>query len=60
LDESLAALRKAASLGPGLHGVRLFTGIVNYKLNHLSAAHDDLVSETRLEPKNGPDGCGLG
>src|ERR1700678_2686425 len=32
LDESLAALRKAASLQPGLHGVRLFAGIVNYKL----------------------------
>jgi tetratricopeptide (TPR) repeat protein len=52
LDESLAALRKAASLQPGLHGLRLFTGIVNYKLNHLSAAHDDLASETQLEPKN--------
>jgi tetratricopeptide (TPR) repeat protein len=52
LNESLTALRKAASLQPGLHGLRLFTGIANYKLNHLSAAHDDLASETRLEPKN--------
>jgi tetratricopeptide (TPR) repeat protein len=25
---------------------------VNYKLNHLSAAREDLVSETRLEPQN--------
>jgi tetratricopeptide (TPR) repeat protein len=60
LDESLTALRKAASLQPGLHGVRLFTGIVNYKLNHLSAAHDDLVSETRLEPKNAAGWMWLG
>ncbi len=60
LDESLTALRKAASLQPGLHGVQLFTGIVNYKLNHLSAAHDDLVSETRLEPKNAAGWMWLG
>src|ERR1700733_689529 len=60
LDESLAALRKAASLQPGLHGLRLFTGIVNYKLNHLSAAHDDLVSETRLEPRNAAGWMWLG
>jgi tetratricopeptide (TPR) repeat protein len=60
LNDSLAALRKAASLEPGLHGVRLFTGIVNYKLNHLSAAHDELVSETRLEPKNAAGWMWLG
>lgn len=60
LDESLTALRKAAFLQPGLHGVRLFTGIVNYKLNHLSAAHDDLVSETRLEPRNAAGWMWLG
>jgi tetratricopeptide (TPR) repeat protein len=60
LDESLTALRKAASLQAGLHGVRLFTGIVNYKLNHLSAAHDDLVSETRIEPKNAAGWMWLG
>jgi tetratricopeptide (TPR) repeat protein len=60
LDESLTALRKAASLQPGLHGVRLFAGIVNYKLNHLSAAHDDLLSETRLEPKNAAGWMWLG
>lgn len=60
LEESLTALRKAASLQPGLHGVRLFTGIVNYKLNHLSAAHDELVSETHLEPKNAAGWMWLG
>ena len=60
LNESLAALHKAASLQPGLHGVHLFTGIVNYKLNHLSAAHDELVSETRLEPKNAAGWMWLG
>jgi len=60
LNDSLAALRKAASLEPGLHGVRLFTGIVNYKLNHLSAAHEELVSETRLEPKNAAGWMWLG
>ena len=60
LDKSLTALRKAASLQPGLHGVQMFTGIVNYKLNHLSAAHDDLVSETRLEPKNADGWMWLG
>lgn len=60
LDESLTALRKAASLQPGLHGVRLFTGIVNYKLNHLSAAHADLLSETRLEPNSAAGWMWLG
>jgi tetratricopeptide (TPR) repeat protein len=60
LDESLTALRKAASLQSGLHGVRLFSGIVNYKLNHLSVAHDDLASETRLEPKNAAGWMWLG
>jgi tetratricopeptide (TPR) repeat protein len=60
LQESLTALGKAASLQPGLHGLRLFTGIVNYKLNHLSAAHDDLVSETRLEPRNAAGWMWLG
>jgi tetratricopeptide (TPR) repeat protein len=60
LNDSLIALRKAASLEPGLHGVRLFTGIVNYKLNHLSAAHDELVSETRLEPRNAAGWMWLG
>ena len=52
LQDALVALRKAAALQPSLHGARLFTGIVNYKLNHLSTAHDELVQETRLEPKN--------
>ncbi len=60
LEESLTALRKAASLQPGLHGIRLFTGIVNYKLDHLSAAHDDLMSETRLEPRNAAGWMWLG
>jgi tetratricopeptide (TPR) repeat protein len=60
LQESLTALGTAASLQPGLHGLRLFTGIVNYKLNHLSAAHDDLVSETRLEPRNAAGWMWLG
>jgi tetratricopeptide (TPR) repeat protein len=52
LQEALTALHKAAALQPSLRGVRLFTGIVNYKLNHFSAAHDELIRETRLEPKN--------
>ena len=60
LNDSLVALRKAASLQPGLHGLRLFTGIVNYKLNHLSAAHEELVSETRFEPKNAAGWMWLG
>ena len=60
LQESLTALGKAGSLQPGLHGLRLFTGIVNYKLNHLSAAHDDLLSETRLEPRNAAGWMWLG
>jgi tetratricopeptide (TPR) repeat protein len=60
LNDSLIALRKAASLQPGLHGVRLFTGIVNYKLNHLSAAHDELLNETRLEPRNAAGWMWLG
>jgi hypothetical protein len=34
----------------------LFTGIVN----HLSAPYDDLVSETRLEPKNAAGWMWLG
>jgi tetratricopeptide (TPR) repeat protein len=52
LDESLAALRKAQSLQPTLRGVQMFTGIVNYKLNRLSDAHDVLLHTTQLEPKN--------
>jgi tetratricopeptide (TPR) repeat protein len=59
-EEALAQLHKAASLQPGLHGIRLFTGIVNYKLNHLSAAHDELVSQTQLEPKNAAGWMWLG
>jgi tetratricopeptide (TPR) repeat protein len=59
-EEALTELHKAASLQPGLHSIRLFTGIVDYKLNHLSAAHDDLVSETRLEPKNAAGWMWLG
>ena len=27
----------------------MFTGIVNYKLNHLSAAHAELVRETQQQ-----------
>jgi tetratricopeptide (TPR) repeat protein len=60
LSDALAALHKAASLRPGMHGVGLFTGIVNYKLNHFTAAHEDLVSETRLEPKNAAGWMWLG
>jgi tetratricopeptide (TPR) repeat protein len=52
LNEALTALHKAATLQPGLHGARLFTGIVDYKLNHLSDAHAELIHETRLEPNN--------
>jgi tetratricopeptide (TPR) repeat protein len=52
LQEALPALHKAAVLRPSLRGVRLFTGIVNYKLNHLAAAHDELLREIQLEPKN--------
>ncbi|MGA8273719.1 MAG: tetratricopeptide repeat protein [Candidatus Sulfotelmatobacter sp.] len=52
LDPALSALRKAASLQPGMRGVRLFTGIVEYKLNRFSEAQDELARETRLEPKN--------
>ncbi len=60
LDEALSALQKAASLQPNLHGLRLFTCIVNYKLNHLSAAHDELMRETRVEPKNAASWMWLG
>ena len=59
-DESLAELHKAAALQPALHGLQLFTGIVNYKLNHLPAAHDELANETRLEPKNAAGWMWLG
>jgi tetratricopeptide (TPR) repeat protein len=60
LPEALAALHKAASLQPGLRGIHLFTGIVNYKLNHLAAAHDELLRETRLEAKNAAGWMWLG
>jgi tetratricopeptide (TPR) repeat protein len=60
LYESLTALRKAASLQPALHGVGLFTGIVEYKLNHLSAAHDALLHQTKLEPGNAAGWMWLG
>jgi tetratricopeptide (TPR) repeat protein len=52
LNPALAALHKAAALRPGMRGIRLFTGIVDYKLNHLSDAHVELDHATRLEPKN--------
>jgi Flp pilus assembly protein TadD len=58
-NDALTALHKAASLQPGLRGVQLFTGIVDYKLNHFSEAHSELIHETRLEPKNAAAGCGL-
>jgi tetratricopeptide (TPR) repeat protein len=60
LDKSLTALRTAASLQPALHGIRLFTGIVEYKLNHLPAAHDALLRQTRLEPRNAAGWMWLG
>jgi tetratricopeptide (TPR) repeat protein len=59
-NDALTALHKAASLQPGMHGVWLFAGIVDYKLNHLAAAHDELVHETRLEPKNAAGWMWLG
>jgi tetratricopeptide (TPR) repeat protein len=40
--------------------VRLFAGIVNYKLNRLSAAHDQLIHETELEPRNAAGWMWLG
>jgi tetratricopeptide (TPR) repeat protein len=52
LTESLAALRKAASLDPALRGVPLFSGIVLYKLNRLSEAFTLLQKAAQLEPKN--------
>jgi len=52
LQEALTALHKAASLHPGLRGVRLFAGIVEYKLNRLADAHGELIRETQLEPRN--------
>ena len=52
LQDALAALHKAASFEPTLRGLLLFTGIVDYKLNHLAAAHDELNRETKLDPKN--------
>jgi len=51
-DSSLTAFHKAASLQPAMRGVRLFSGIVDYKLNRLSDAHDELDYATRSEPKN--------
>jgi tetratricopeptide (TPR) repeat protein len=60
LNEALTALHKAESLRSDLRGVRLFVGIVNYKLNHLSAAHDELAREVRLEPKNAAGWMWLG
>jgi tetratricopeptide (TPR) repeat protein len=52
LQDALTALHKAASLQPNLHGVRLFTGIVDYKLNRLADAHREFLRETQLESKN--------
>jgi tetratricopeptide (TPR) repeat protein len=52
LNPALTALHKAAALRPGMHGIQLFTGIVDYKLNHLGEAHAELDHATRLEPKN--------
>ena len=51
---------QSRSPAAALHGPQLFTGIVNYKLNHLPAAHDELANETRLEPKNAAGWMWLG
>jgi tetratricopeptide (TPR) repeat protein len=60
LNEALTALHKAATLQPTLRGVSLFAGIVEYKLNHLAAAHDELIRATKLEPKNAAGWMWLG
>ena len=52
LQNALLALHKAEALNPSLHGVRLFTGVVEYKLNQLPNAHRELAHATQLEPKN--------
>lgn len=60
LNEALTALHKAAALQPGLRAAGLFTGIVDYKLNHFAAARDELIRETRLEPENAAGWMWLG
>jgi tetratricopeptide (TPR) repeat protein len=60
LQDALTALHKAASFEPTLRGLLLFTGIVDYKLNHLAAAHDELNRETKLDPKNAATWMWLG
>jgi tetratricopeptide (TPR) repeat protein len=60
LDNALTALHKAASLQPTLRGIQLFTGIVDYKLNHLPDAQSELIRETRIEPKNAAGWMWLG
>ena len=52
LQDSLTALHKAQALQPSLRGLRLFTGIVSYKLNILPDAHEVLLRATQLEPKS--------
>ena len=52
LDRALSAFQKAASLQPEMRGVHLFSGMVNYQLNRLGDAHDELARATRSEPKN--------
>src|SRR5215469_2360925 len=51
-DPALSALHKAESLHPGMRGAHLFSGIVDYKLNRLADARDELARATRSEPEN--------
>jgi tetratricopeptide (TPR) repeat protein len=51
-EPSLTALQKAGSLQPDMRGVGLFTGIVQYKLNHLAEAHEELSRNVKTDSAN--------
>lgn len=51
-DPALSAFHKAESLHPGMRGAHLFSGIVDYRLNRLADARDELARATRSEPEN--------
>ncbi len=52
LDDARAALEKALRLKPDMRGANLFLGIIAYRENRFKEAGDDLLRETRLDPRS--------
>lgn len=51
-DEAIGSFQKALALKPHLHGVNLFLGITEFRLNHLDKARAAVAKETLNYPKD--------